>query len=201
MHRCCPMLHAIQNKYFGENTVQMKRCVLKAVHASMTDSTELAKKAVTSDKCCIQSSNDCPRLSVRSSRVADVHHKGPAQLEQNVRIPTATTLYPLMALYALDRSTEDIALDPPNAKNEVYWNSIEVNVISYVEICIDRIAWNCSSNRRKVGILVTRDSVIRKSVMRSWRGHNSPDHKVQLSLSRYQDACDSLCRALFLLSV
>jgi len=177
MQRCCPMLHAIQNKYFGENTVQMKRCVLKAVHASMTDSTELATKAVTSDKCCIQSSNGCPRLSARSSTVADVHHKGPAQLEQKVRMPTAITLYPLMPLYALDRSTEDIALDPPNAKNEAYWNRTEVNVISYDERCIDRIAWNSSSNRRKMGIFVTRDWVIRKSVMRSWIGQSSPGHK------------------------
>ena len=161
------MLHAIQNKYLGENTVQMKRCVLKAVHASMTDRTELATKAVTSDKFCIQSSNDCPQLSARSSTVADVHHKGPAQFEQKVRMPTAITLYPLMPLYALERSIEDIALDPPNAKNEAYCNRIEVNVISDVERCIDRIARNCSSKRRKMGILVTRDSVIRKSVMRS----------------------------------
>lgn len=161
------MLHAIQNKYLGENTVQMKRCVLNAVHASITDSTELATKAVTSDKCCIQSSNECPRPSARSSTVADVHHKGPAQLEQKVRMPTAITLYPFMPLYALDRSTEDIALDPPNAKNEAYWNRTEVNVISDVERCIDRIAWNCISKKRKRGILVTRDSVIRKSVKRS----------------------------------
>lgn len=195
------MLHAMQNKYLGENTVQMKRCVLKAVHASMTDSTELATKAVIKDIWWTQSSSDCPRFSARSNTVADVHHNGPAQLEQKVRMPTAITLYPLMPLYALERSTEDIALDPPNAKNEAYWNRIEVNVISYAESCIDRIAWNCSSNRRKMGILVTRDSVIRKSVMKSWIGQSSPNRQYQPSLSRFQDAYDYLWRSPLPLSV
>ena len=140
MQRCCPMLHAILYKYFGENTVQMNKCVLKAVHASMTKNTLLAANPVNSDKCCIQSFNRLLRCSDRSNTVADVHHRGPAQLEQNVITPTAATLYPLMPLYALERSTEDIALDPPNAKNEAYWKRMEVNVISFVERFNDRIA-------------------------------------------------------------
>ena len=62
---------------------------------------------------------------------------------------------------------EDIALDPPNAKNEAYWKRMEVNVVSYVESCNDLTAFNCTSNNRKIGIFVTRDSVIRNNVKRS----------------------------------
>ena len=57
MQRCCPILHAMVNKYFGEKTVQMNKCVLKAVHASMTESTPLAENPVNSDEYCNQSSD------------------------------------------------------------------------------------------------------------------------------------------------
>ena len=51
MQRCCPKLQAIIYRYFGENTVQMNKCVLKAVQASITDRTLKAKNAVISDRC------------------------------------------------------------------------------------------------------------------------------------------------------
>ena len=92
IQRCCPRLHAILYKYFGENTVQMNRCVLNAVHASITDDMLLAVKNVWSDKCCTQSPNCVRGCSDNSIDVAEVHHKGPAQLEQNVSKPTAATL-------------------------------------------------------------------------------------------------------------
>lgn len=50
--------------------------------------------------------------------VADTHQMGPAQLPMNVKIPTAATLYPLTPLYALERSIEEMAFDPPKAKKE-----------------------------------------------------------------------------------
>ncbi|KAM0513531.1 hypothetical protein ACHAPE_007793 [Trichoderma viride] len=36
----------MQYKYFGENTVQMNKCVLNAVHAAMTNATLIAAKTV-----------------------------------------------------------------------------------------------------------------------------------------------------------
>lgn len=46
INKCCPKLHAMQYKYFGENTVQMNKCVLSAVHAAMTNATLIATKTV-----------------------------------------------------------------------------------------------------------------------------------------------------------
>ena len=45
---------------------------------------------------------------------------GPAQLPTNVKVPTAVTLYPLIPLYAFDRSIEEIALEPPKAKKALF---------------------------------------------------------------------------------
>ncbi len=94
--RCCPTLHAILYKYFGEKTVQMKRCVLKAVQASITASTLLDANIVNNDRCCSKRWRSPSRTRFIDSRsmVAEVHHKGPAQLPTNVRSPTAPTLYP-----------------------------------------------------------------------------------------------------------
>lgn len=36
----------MQYKYFGENTVQMNKCVLSAVHAAITNATLIATKTV-----------------------------------------------------------------------------------------------------------------------------------------------------------
>lgn len=113
------MLQATLYRYLGEKTVHMNRCVLNTVHASMTERTLLHTKVVSKIRCPIQLSLGF-RLSCfeSSSAVAEVHHKGPAQLPQKVKMPTATTLYPSIPLYALERSMEEMALDPPNAKNE-----------------------------------------------------------------------------------
>jgi hypothetical protein len=51
---------------------------------------------------------------------ADVQKIGPAQLLTKVRKPTAKKLKPLIPLYALERSTEEMAFEPPKAKNVVY---------------------------------------------------------------------------------
>jgi hypothetical protein len=47
-----------------------------------------------------------------------------------VRMPTAMTLYPLTPLYALDKSIDDMAFEPPNAKKDIYCISNDVVVIS-----------------------------------------------------------------------
>lgn len=62
--------------------------------------------------------------------VAEVQNTGPTQLLTNVRIPTARTLYPATPLYALERSIEEMALEPPKVKNDVYCKSRDVVVIS-----------------------------------------------------------------------
>ena len=60
---------------------------------------------------------------------ADVQKIGPAQLLTKVRIPTAKKLKPLIPLYALERSTEEMAFEPPVWKNEVYARSKVVRLI------------------------------------------------------------------------
>ena len=80
---------------------------------------------------------------------------------------------------------EEIAFDPPKAKNDVYWRSKVVNVISFG---VRRSSLNiptCSSERRKSGMLVARDCVIRKRVNRSWSGHKIP----VISFSILQSFC------------
>ena len=44
---CWPMLHAMLYRYFGEKTVHMNKCVLNAVHASITNRTLLETKVVS----------------------------------------------------------------------------------------------------------------------------------------------------------
>ncbi len=108
-------------KYLGEKTVHMNRCALNAVHASITKRALLAVNVVSKATCRIQSSRGLLALCLdNNNTVAEVHHKGPAQFTQKVKNPTAPTLYPLTPLYAFDSSMDEIALEPPSAKNEVY---------------------------------------------------------------------------------
>ena len=65
---------------------------------------------------------------------------------------------------------EEIAFEPPNAKKEAYWRSIDVMVISFGERSSQRRVWSWSSKSRKMGMFVTRDSVIKKRVKRSCIG-------------------------------
>lgn len=118
-------------KYFGEKTVQINKCSLSTVHATITDKVEEAAKTVSTEKW------PNPELLMRSMvyrlrthAVADAHQTGPDQLLMNVKTPTANTLYPLTPLYALDRSTEEIAFVPPNAKKDEYCMKSEVKVSS-----------------------------------------------------------------------
>ena len=62
---------------------------------------------------------------------------------------------------------EEIAFEPPNAKKEAYWRRIDVIVISFGERSSQRSVWSWNSNSRKMGMFVTRDSVIKKRVKRS----------------------------------
>ena len=92
IQRCCPMLQAITYKYFGENTVQMKRCVLNVAQASMTAKTLAVLNALTSDKCWVNVSCRPPLLSPSKSKfVAEVHQIGPAQFPQKVSSATNAT--------------------------------------------------------------------------------------------------------------
>ena len=100
---------------------------------------------------------------------ADAHHIGPAQLLTKVKIPTATTLKVSTPLYALERSTEEMALDPPNAKNDAYWRTRVVIASSVVDNSKELSMLRRSSKIRKRGMLVTRDCVISASVSRSWK--------------------------------
>ena len=54
-----------------------------------------------------------------------------------VRKPPPIMLKPLTPLEALLKSTEEIALEPPKAKNVMYWNRIEDVVISAMEGLVD----------------------------------------------------------------
>lgn len=117
----------MQYRYLGEKTVQMKRCVLRMVQAAMTDATLNVVNMVSTVMCC---TNTWPPrvlpvatafLCLLSSRVfvAKVQYIGAAQLLIKVRTPTATTLKPLTPLYALDRSMEEMAFEPPKAKKDM----------------------------------------------------------------------------------
>jgi len=93
MQRCCPRLHAVLYKYFGEKTVQMKRCVRKSVQAPMTKNKLLVTKRVSNARWRNRTSFSPFTLSRKSIRfVADVQNIGPAQLLTNVSMPTARTL-------------------------------------------------------------------------------------------------------------
>ena len=165
----------------------MNRCALRAVHASITNRRLLDTKVESKDRCRVHCS--C-RLSPSDKRstVADVHHKGPAQLLQKVNIPTANTLYPAIPLYALERSIEEIALEPPKAKKDTYWKSRDVKVKSRLESRRSPSAWYCTSSIRKSGMLVALDWVRRKRVKRSWRGRemsgNISMSKIPISLDK-----------------
>ena len=83
-----------------------------------------------------------------------------------------------MPLYAFDKSIEDMALEPPKAKNEAYWRRIDVIVSSLAVRSSHRRACSWVSKSRKMGMLVMRDSIMRNSVRRSWNGQRK-------SASRY----------------
>ena len=167
--RCCPMLQAMLYRYFGENTVHMKRCVLKTVHASITDMVLVALNAVSIDRCRNKISCCPPRCcSSKSKFVADVHHKGPAQFPQKVSTATVVTSYLSTPLYELERSMDEMALDPPKTKNEAYWNIKQVRVVSITERLQEPRRRRSTSKSKKIGIFVIRDWVIRKSVSSSW---------------------------------
>lgn len=119
--KCCPMLQAMLYRYFGENTVHIKRCVLSTVHASITDMILAALNAVSNDRCRNKISC-CPRRNClsKSKFVAEVHHKAPAQFPQKVSTATLTVLNLSTALYELERSMDEMAFEPPKKKNEAY---------------------------------------------------------------------------------
>lgn len=94
---------------------------------------------------------------------------GPAQLLTRVKNPTAKKLYPLMPLYALERSTEEMAFEPPKAKKEACCSRMVVVVISGMERSVDCRKRKMTSESRKMGILVARDCVMPKIVYRWWR--------------------------------
>jgi len=63
---------------------------------------------------------------------------------------------------------EEIALEPPKAKKDVCWRSREVVVISTRERERSFRRKNWIPKRRRRGMLVARDWVIRRRVRRSW---------------------------------
>jgi hypothetical protein len=69
-----------------------------------------------------------------------------------------------MPLYALERSTEDIAFEPPNAKNVIFCESKDVMVTSIALIFRESRIIACSRNIKKIGILTAFDCVIKKRV-------------------------------------
>ena len=60
-----------------------------------------------------------------------------------------------------------MALEPPKAKKEVYWNRMEVVVISTRDKEVVKF-WKRIRARRKRGMLVARDWVMQMMVMISW---------------------------------
>lgn len=130
--RCCPKLHAMQYKYLGENTVQINRCVRRAVHAAMTNATLAAVNTVKSLMWRSYTLPSTPAFLflTSSTLVAEAQYIGPAQLLIKVSRPTVKTSKSRTPLYADDRSTDEMALVPPKAKKDVYWNRREVVVSS-----------------------------------------------------------------------
>lgn len=54
-------------------------------------------------------------------------------MDRKTRAPTATTLYPDMALYELERSMEEMELLLPSAKKAVWLRSSVVSVVAVGE--------------------------------------------------------------------
>lgn len=143
----------------------MKRCVRKAVHAAMTKATLTVMNKVSRDRWCRNTILSPFLCFCRSSKlVAEVQYMGPAQLLTSVRKPTATTLKPLMPLYALERSTEEMALEPPKAKKDVYWSRMEMVLISMTESSTDSRVDRIMLKTRNRGILTALDWVMARSV-------------------------------------
>jgi hypothetical protein len=91
--KCCPKLHAILNKYLGLNTVQIKRCVLSSIQATMTNPKLPNTNTVKRLRCLNKTSFSPFAFTRRSMRVvAEVQKIGPVQLLAKVRRPTARTL-------------------------------------------------------------------------------------------------------------
>lgn len=127
-----PNTHATVYRYFGEKTVQMNKCSRNAMQAPITKEVLVVMNSVKMTKCWKAAAETDAGFPLISNRhVAIVHQIGPAQLLTNVKTPTATTLYPLTPLYAFDRSTDEMALVPPKAKNAANWNMIEVTEMSF----------------------------------------------------------------------
>lgn len=64
---------------------------------------------------------------------------------------------------------EEIAFEPPRAKNEAYWKRREVVVISAVESSKVVRSWSWSWKRRNRGTLLMRDWVTRRRESREWK--------------------------------
>lgn len=155
----------MQYKYLGEKTVHMNRCVLSVVQAAMTNATLTETKTVIKARCCLWAFRwPCLYFFKRSRLVADTQKSGPAQLLTRIRNPTATTLKPPMPLYALDRSTDEMALEPPKAKKDVYCSKMEVMVISSTDKSVRCRHWSIMVESRKTGMLVARDWVMANKV-------------------------------------
>lgn len=59
-----------------------------------------------------------------------------------------------------------MALDPPKAKNDAYWNNIDVVVISATVRWRKSIRWNSVVENRRRGMFVARDCVIARILYR-----------------------------------
>jgi hypothetical protein len=88
-----------------------------------------------------------------------------------------------MPLYALERSTEEMAFDPPKAKKVRYCISNVVMVVSTDVRPIEAKTLSCSLRIEKIGTFVTLDWVKRKSVRASWA--TIPDDTVSISTPMY----------------
>jgi hypothetical protein len=64
----------------------------------------------------------------------------------------------------LERSTEDIAFEPPNAKKVICCESKDVMVTSIALIFREPRIIACTRNNKKIGILTALDCVIKKRV-------------------------------------
>jgi hypothetical protein len=83
----------MQYRYLGENTVQINKCVRRAVHAAITAAALNVVNTVRKARCC-RNTLLWPafRFLTRRVLVAKVQYIGAAQLLIKVRIPTATAL-------------------------------------------------------------------------------------------------------------
>lgn len=78
------------NKYFGENTVQMNKCALSTVQASMTAPVAAQQKRLRHIKCLLNPtlSSHLRAVAMMATVAAELQYMGPIQFDTKVKRAT-----------------------------------------------------------------------------------------------------------------